>query len=422
MLISIIAFGSRGDVQPCVALAGGLIDRGHRVRLIGPAELAALVAGTSIDYRPIDLNQKAQIEAYVAAGGGFLKTFGMQRRNLRDHAVQAMRQVMQETEGAELLLSTALTISLAADLAEHWGIPLVHSLPFPAFPTRAFPTPLILPIPRVSPGWINLLGHYLTWTAIWFLTAGPINAARATVLGLPPRRHRDFMALLKTPSIPVLMSYSRELTPEAPDWPSHIVTTGFWRLPAPSIWRPQDALVTFIAEGSPPIYVGFGSMTFANSEAVADMIVGAAAATRRRVIMSSGWGGLRPTLVSKDVFLVDDIPHDWLFPQMAAIVHHGGAGTTAAALSAGVPSIVTPFTADQPFWAWRLQELGVAPRPIPFSNLTTAALANAVNGVLSDKAMRDRAAALGVKIADERGVANAVAVIESAAVRHASLL
>jgi len=419
MLISIVAFGSRGDVQPCVALACELIERGHQVRLIGPAELVEAAAGTAIDYRSVDLNQKAQIEAFINSGGGFIRTFRMQRRNLRDHSVRAMRAAEREAAGSDLLVSATLTLSLAADLGERWRIPVVHSLLFPSFPTAAFPTPLILPLASAWPGWLNRLSHYFTWTAIWALIAGPVNVARRSVLGLGPRRFRGFMTLLKDPASPLLMAYSPAMVPEARDWPPHVVTTGFWHRPLPPGWQPPDALVAFIAAGPPPIYIGFGSMTFANPQAVADVVMRAVAETGRRVIMSSGWAGLRPSLVPEDAFLVDDVPHEWLFPQMALVVHHGGSGTVAAALRAGVPSVVIPFAADQAFWAWRLNRLGVAPRPIPVAKLTRSKLARAIAVALSSPAIRQRAAELGATIGAERGVANAVAAIEACAVAPA---
>jgi sterol 3beta-glucosyltransferase len=137
------------------------------------------------------------------------------------------------------------------------------------------------------------------------------------------------------------------------------------------------------------------------------------ARTGQRAILQSGWGGLKKTNLPETVFMVDSISHSWLFPRMAAVVHHGGAGTTAAGMRAGVPSIVIPFFGDQLFWGQRVEALGVGTAPIPRKKLTVELLAQAIDRAVTDQVMHQRAANLGAKIQTEDGIANAVRAIES---------
>jgi len=173
-------------------------------------------------------------------------------------------------------------------------------------------------------------------------------------------------------------------------------------------WQPPRELVHFLEAGPPPVCVGFGSMPNPNVRETTNLVVRALSRAGQRGILLTGWGGLGDARGSEDVFLIEFVPHDWLFPNTAAVVHHGGAGTTAAALRAGVPSIVIPFMADQPFWGRRVFELGAGPKPIPRRGLSVDRLADAVRVAVEDQAMRARAVALGRQIDAEDGVARAV--------------
>ncbi len=178
------------------------------------------------------------------------------------------------------------------------------------------------------------------------------------------------------------------------------------------IGQPPQALVEFLQAGPPPVYVGFGSMSNSKPEETTRLVLEALAKTHQRGIILSGWGGMHANDLPDSVFMLESVPFSWLFPRMAAVVHHGGAGTTAAGLRAGVPSIVIPFFADQPFWGRRVAELGVGPTPIPLTKLTVDRLSQAIQTAVSDTAMRQRGAELGAKIQAEDGIANAVAILE----------
>jgi UDP:flavonoid glycosyltransferase YjiC (YdhE family) len=213
--------------------------------------------------------------------------------------------------------------------------------------------------------------------------------------------------------LPVLNGYSPAVIPPAPDWGDRVRVTGYWFLEPPADWTPPPALEEFLQAGPPPVYVGFGSMSSRKPEETAELVFAALKQAGQRAILLSGWSGLRAADVPPGVFMVESVPFQWLFPRMAAVVHHGGAGTTAAGLRAGVPSIVVPFFGDQPFWGRRVYDLGAGPRPIPRRQLTVERLALALRTAVTDESIRGHAAALGAKIRTEDGPRAAVEIIET---------
>jgi UDP:flavonoid glycosyltransferase YjiC (YdhE family) len=188
--------------------------------------------------------------------------------------------------------------------------------------------------------------------------------------------------------------------------------TGYWFLDRPQGWQPPAALVDFLQAGPPPVVVGFGSITVRDPEETTVLVLSALRAARQRGLLLTGWGGLSQADLPDDVFKLEAVPHDWLFPRAAAVVHHGGAGTTAAALRAGVPSIVVPNFMDQPFWAQRVVALGAGPRPIPRNRLNAARLSAALRAAVEDESFRARAAAVGRRLRAEDGVGRAVEAFE----------
>lgn len=208
----------------------------------------------------------------------------------------------------------------------------------------------------------------------------------------------------------MIYGFSRHVVPRPSDWPSDCHVTGYWCLPDDA-WTPPQALADFLAAGSPPVCIGFGSMLGEDAERLTALVVEGARRAGLRAVLLTGWGGLT-AVEADDVVSVTEAPHCWLLPRTAAVVHHGGAGTTAAAVRAGVPSVVVPFAVDQPFWAARLHALGVAPAGLPVRHLTSDALAAALRRVTSDAALRSRARRLGELVSAEDGVGAAVTALE----------
>jgi sterol 3beta-glucosyltransferase len=170
--------------------------------------------------------------------------------------------------------------------------------------------------------------------------------------------------------MPILYGFSPSVIPAPSDWNGNTFITGYWFVDESENWQPPTALLDFLQSGSPPVYIGFGSMSNRNPEQTADLVIQALALTNQRAILLSGWSGLQKANTPDSIFMIDSIPHSWLFPRVSAVVHHGGASTTAAGLKAGVPSVIIPFFGDQPFWGQRVADLGVGPKPIPRKKLT----------------------------------------------------
>jgi len=418
MRIALAAFGSRGDFQPMAALAVALAGRGHDVRLIGFAEYAPLVAGRGVDFRAVSGDHHA-----IFLGDAGRRMFASGRR-----PVELIRAVTEITRtwlprwapelrdhaaGVDLLIGEFTSFALMVSLAELWGLPCIRVLLQPVRRSSFLPSPMLGGLKVGLPHWLNRLSHDVADQILWQPSRRLMNRIRTEIYGLPPWPLRGPVAVFERTRVPVLMAYSKTVVPRPADWGSEVRVTGFWFLDRPADWQPPADLARFLDAGPAPVYLGFGSMGLTDPAATAAVLVAAIRDVGCRAVIAAGWGGLTAVELPPDIHAIDAVPHDWLFPRMAAIVHHGGAGTTAAALRAGVPSVVIPFMADQPYWAGRLQGLGVAPPPIAHAGLTIPALAVALRITLGDRAMRARARELGDRIGAEDGLGAAVARIEA---------
>ncbi len=408
MNVLILTVGTRGDVQPYVALGQGLRAAGHMVVLVAPAQFAEFVAGNSLEFAALpaeflDLLQTGAGKAAIAGKGNPLKLLRM---------VQPMQRRMLDTawQAASARPFDAVVYHPKAlsgySIAEKLGALPVLALPAPLYsPTRAFPSPLL---PFTNLGSLNRASHSLTIRLASLSTNSVLNRWRKEVLGLPPVKNE---LVLRGQPVLRLYPYSPAVVPTPDDWDASSVATGYWFLPRVADWRPDPALTTFLVNGPATIYVGFGSMPAEDAAAKTQVVMGALAVAGQRGILATGWGGLTLKNAPENIFVLESAPHDWLFPQMAAVVHHGGAGTTAAGLAAGAPTIICPFFGDQSFWGRRVAALGVGPAPIPQQKLTAEKLAAALRVATGDAALRKRAQQLGATICGEDGVGRAVALI-----------
>lgn len=244
---------------------------------------------------------------------------------------------------------------------------------------------------------------------LWLWYAPFVNSFRERY-GLPPFTAASFYRILS--AAPLMGAYSDHVIPRPPDWPENMHISGYWFLDPQAEWQPEGELMSFLEAGDSPVCIGFGSMSGRNPEKLAALVLEALAKSGQRGVLLTGWGGMRALSVPDSVYVLDSAPHSWLFPRMAAVVHHGGAGTTAEGLRAGVPSIILPFAVDQAFWGRRIEALGVGPEPIPQKKLTAEGLARAIHLAVSRPAIRQRAADLGAAIRAEDGVGTAVRVIQ----------
>jgi UDP:flavonoid glycosyltransferase YjiC (YdhE family) len=411
MRVLISTLGTRGDVQPYIALALGLRNAGHDVTLSSDISFAAFAASYGVPYAPLDdsltrlINSSQGKDALNGKGRlKLMREVGPMLRRLMD-----MTWAVAQDTRPELLLFHSKQLG-AHHIAEKLAIPAWMTMALPTHsPTRVFASPVFGG--GDYGGLINRVTHALLLKGGTAPYAKTVNAFRREALGLGPF-DGDALRLCGAP-LPRLYGYSEHVLPRPADWDKHTVVTGYWFLPAPADWRPSNALLAFLDAGPPPVYIGFGSMAANDAERSTRIVLDAVKHSGRRAIIASGWGGLSSAIeTDARVFALDAAPHDWLFPRCAAVVHHGGAGTTAAGLRAGKPTVICPFFGDQPFWGKRVRALGAGPAPIPQKSLNSAALSAAITQVCTDPALRANAEALGRAINTEDGIARAVEAIE----------
>ena len=414
MKVAIIALGSRGDVQPHVALGVGLRRAGHSVRIVTSSDFGDLVRSHDLEFCDTGVSTEAIANEMhdLLEAGNFLKIMTAMGDSARRVAVQVAANGLEACEGSDVIVSGLGGLFVGQALAEKLGVPFVQAYLYPFSPTREFPG-VLTPVSQTPlTSWLNAPSHRATQQMLWQTTRSADAAVRVEVLGLKPSTFWGPFAALAGMDHLSLYGYSEHVIPMPRDWPSHNLVTGYWFLDPSVEWRPPAELVAFLETGPPPVYVGFGSMGSKNPEATADLVLESLQRTGQRGVLSSGWGGLTKSDLPGSVCMVGSIPHAGLFPRMTAIVHHGGAGTTAAALSAGAPSIVTPVMGDQSFWARRVSDLGVGPKSVVRRKLTVERLTKAIETAVSDDAMRARASSLGEQIRAEDGIANAVEALE----------
>ena len=410
MKITVFAAGSRGDVQPCVALSRALRAAGYAVRLAAPAGFSDFIEQHGVPHVPLRGDVQAIMAGdtgrrFVGAGStNLLVSIRAMRAMLGPVVGQMTDDAFEACRAADALICQAVLAGFGQAIAAAQRLPLINLEPTPVLPTRAFPA-AGWPIQSHLGGLHNRLSGVAMLNVIWQWYSPFVQDFRRR-LGLPAYSAARFVRDLA--STPLLGAYSPHVIPPPADWPGGAHVTGYFFLDAPGAWQPPPALQAFLEAGEPPVYVGFGSMTGREPERMAALVLEALALSGQRGVLVTGWGGLRAGTVPASVFVLEAAPHAWLFPRMAAVVHHGGAGTTAEGLRAGVPSVIVPFIVDQPFWGARVRALGVGPKPIPMKTLTAARLATAIQRAVSDPAMRARAGALGQVVGAEDGLGCAV--------------
>jgi sterol 3beta-glucosyltransferase len=414
MKVTMLAIGSRGDVQPYIALGLGLQSAGYDVLLATHSNFEDFVTAHGLRFHNLGGDVRAIMEtptgrALVATGTNpfpfirYLKTYFEQTSD------EFLDSSLQACEGAGAIIYSIFAIT-AYHIAEKMRIPCFPALLQPFTRTSAFPIqPPVTTWMRSGP--YNRL-TFLVAQQAFGQTFKPVMNRWRNKLGLPPLPFAGLYSLIDRRRLPVLYGYSPTVVPKPRDWGPQAHVTGYWFLDRPPNWQPPSDLTAFLQAGEPPVYVGFGSMATLNPEQTADIIITAIRKANRRGVLLSGWGGLSPSALPEDICLVDSVPHDWLFPQMAAIIHHGGAGTTGAGVRSGVPSLAIPFFADQYFWADRLSHLGVGPTPIPQNQLTADTLTHAIR-TATNQPIKRRAATIGHRVQSENGVARAVQAIRN---------
>ncbi len=411
--ILLLTLGSRGDVQPFVALGAVLAARGHRVTLSTGKGFERLIEGHGLTAAPLSFDPQAameepEIKAAMESPRGWLRAFRASREVMQ-------RQLDESWSIARSVQPRVIVYHPKAVLAPYAARAL-GALALPAFlqpayvPTGGFPNPL-LPLPDLGPLANRLSGRAVVgamWLAYrlllrtWF-QRHPEETARPgldVLAGYHPQGK----------PVPRLHAHSRHIVPKPPDWGPEEHVTGDWVLPEAPDWEPPGDLVRFLEAGPPPVYIGFGSMPEVRRGDPAAALLGGLAETKTRAILAKGWGALAEAPAAEHLHVVDSLPHDWLFPRCRAVVHHGGAGTTHAGLRWGRPTLICPLFGDQPFWGRMVARLGVGPAPLPLKRLTQDRVASALRE-LQSATVRHKAQVLGDRMAEERGAEAAADLI-----------
>ncbi|KAM0490394.1 hypothetical protein ACHAP8_011611 [Fusarium lateritium] len=415
--IVIQVVGSRGDVQPFIALGNELQRYGHRVRLATHDIFENFVRESNLEFYPIGGNP-AELMSYMVKNPGLIPSM----KSLAAGEIQKKRWMVQEMLEkfwhSCIRPDTLTGLPFVADAiianppsfahvhcAQALGIPVHLMFTMPWSSTRAFPHPLAnLKNAGSDPRVENYISYgiveWLTWQGLGDL----INKWRRSI-DLEEVAMFDGPMITQTLKIPFTYCWSPALVPKPTDWAAHIDVCGFFFRDAPKFSPPQD-LAEFLKVGPPPVYIGFGSIVLDNPERTIGIILDAVESTGARAIISKGWSDLAGA-ANENVYWIGDCPHEWLFQNVAAVVHHGGAGTTACGLRNGKPTTIIPFFGDQPFWGEMVAKAGAGPFPIPHKELSVENLSEAIRYCLSDKAAA-AAMLIAKKMESEVGVRAAV--------------
>ncbi len=404
--IAITALGTRGDVQPYLALAQAFGKREHEVTVLAPEQFSGLAAEHGVRFVPlpgdiIALIDTEEARKAVAGTEGFAGGIKLLKymRPLQDAYFEAEAAAIGAI-GPQLIIYHPKSLG-APHIAEALGAQTILASPLPGFtPTSAFPTPIL---PFTSLGPLNRVSHRLMRDGGNAIFGSALRAWRKNTLGLPGRGKG-------VKPLGTIYAYSGHVLPKPADWGDDVLVSGYW-FASPPDWEMPSDLKAFLARGDAPVYVGFGSMPGYDPDWTTQVIVDALKRTGKRGLLATGGGALTAGDMPDHVHVISGAPHERLFPHVAATVHHGGAGTTGAALRAGKPTTICPHFGDQPFWGRIVNALGAAPEPIPKKEFCVERLSAALVA-MDGEAMRQRAAAIGNAIRDEDGLASAVEFIE----------
>ena len=416
--IVILVVGSRGDVQPFLPIAQRIALR-HRVRIATHAEFRGVVEEAGLEFYPLAGDPRELVDYMVRTGGRVLPTsigqiaedVPRQRQIIADILASTWRACTEpdpERADAAPFVADAIIANPPSfghiHVAEALHVPLHIVFTMPWTPTTAFPHPMT----RLARDERRLVRNWLSYAvvdeSIWLGIGDLVNQFRVETLGLPPIGvGAGGSSSLNDLEVPFTYLWPASVVPKPDDWGAHIDLASFIFSDHGADYQPPADLAAFLAAGEPPVYVGFGSCVVEDPEALTRTIYAALEQAGLRGLVSRGWGKLGGE-PPPNVHLIDDVPHDWLFARCRAVCHHGGAGTTAAGLRAGLPTVVVPFFGDQFFWGRVVADSGAGPEPIPIDELDAARLGDAFKACLADDVL-ERAQALGVKVRAEDGVA-----------------
>jgi sterol 3beta-glucosyltransferase len=417
MKISILTLGSRGDLQPFIALGLGLKNIGYDVLLISSKNEESFAKSFGLDFYPLDVDVQKLMEGEdiqkMAKSDNPLK-FIISHLNsskiLKKKMVAVFGEIWEACQGSEAIIYHP-GMQIGYFIAKELNIPSIIASPFPATSTKNYPSILFYSGVRLGKTY-NLLTHFIFDKVFWAMSKSAVKEFWNTQIKTKIDLSVSALKRQESSGMPIIYGYSEHLFERPNEWAENIQITGSWTIYDEPSWTPPDELVSFIKDGTPPVYIGFGSIKDVSKfNETFKILVEALKISGQRGIIALGWNKLdEAQTLPENVYLLDNAPHSWLFPQMSVVVHHGGAGTTAAGLNAGKPTVIIPHSADQPAWGKRVYELGVGAKPIPKAKLTASKLADAIKEALNPEIVKN-AEEFGKKMRKENGVEAATQII-----------
>ncbi|MCC7117132.1 MAG: glycosyltransferase family 1 protein [Anaerolineales bacterium] len=395
-------------MQPFLPLSLGLMQRGHKVTLAAPARFQKLVEEHKINFYPLAGDPEDLSRKLNDVGFNFIK----QSQAMASYAIEIGADVFRQTEiacqTADLIIHTFAHAIGGHALAREKNIPDIHVQTFPMFtPTGDYPN---VTMPNFRNRFINRLTHVFAARSFFISAKLGFEYIRRKA-GLPKRKlFFPFDENQRFFRSPILCAWSPAFLPPSSDFAPRVHVTGYYYFPLNESYSPAPELDSFLKHGKPPICISFGSMVNKDAKRIDEIVREALKQTNNRGIVLSGWGGVKHESTN-DLMYVESAPHDWLLPKCKLIIHHGGAGTTSAGLRAGIPTIVIPFTGDQPFWGNQIYKMGVGSKPILVKNLSASKLVEAIVAA-EFEVVRRQSQVLGQEMRGEDGVARAVEWVE----------
>jgi sterol 3beta-glucosyltransferase len=413
--ILVTAVGSSGDVAPLTGLGTALRDAGHDVSLAAYGMFEDLVTGCGLGFRlvpgdPQLLGASRQGQRWQEGGTGAMsgiRFIRLMAEHMRDVNAALLGAARQDTD---MLLLAGMGWLGGYRIADGLGLPSIGLALQPSHPTREY-LPTGMTTRSLGP-W----GNRVVGRAAMVAGAAAMEKSSKRLWeqeGMPGFSTREMFRRQDAARWPFCYGFSPAVVPRPPDWREGIEVAGYWWPRHPAGWTPPADLERFIAAGPPSVFVGFGSRNPADAARLTALVAQARRQAGVRMVIQAGWASLGAELQEDDdVIVIGEAPHDWLFPQMAAVVHHAGAGTTAAGLRAGVPAVSVPMITDQPFWASRITALGTGPKAVPYKSLTAESLTTAIRDATGRDSYRSRARDLARQLASEDGTLPVIRAVD----------
>ena len=410
MNITMIALGSTGDVRPYMLLGRELRARGHAITIATFEPFESMIREAGLNFFKVSGDVFDMMNNLMKPGNSGVRYITSVEKTIRDIAPVLLGDLTRSCEHADALICTFFG-SMYYSIAEKYGIPCIQTHYFPMDNNSAMPISSS-PFQHLGKVW-NSASYKIGYVLIGTLEKRYLTDWRREN-GMAPRKvHTRPDYVSGGHRVPVIYAVSPLVMPRPKQWNEHIHMSGFWYDDAPCEWQPPEELERFMAAGEPPIYIGFGSMVSGNMNRLFAMVLRAVRAAKVRAVIMAGWGGETTRLKSNSqVYFAEYIPHDWLFPRVKAVVHHGGAGTTASGLRAGKPTLVVPFGGDQPFWGARVHALGCGPRPVQRDSLTVDRLTRSILDLVTRDSYRTAVENLAAQMRQEGGVRTAADLVE----------